>query len=148
MDWNIFSPATLLEEFKSKGIVNTFPKKPVSLATEIKECTLKSHRFVIVRMFDEDPSRYTDSHIASHFTDNVVEGAKIAAKAFEAEGLAFVVPKKSDFSISEELIEGNKIVTATADNTKYPAGFIHCLMRAVRKVSKIPEYENFSSVNH
>nr|WP_318710780.1 SLBB domain-containing protein [uncultured Treponema sp.] len=147
-DWNIFSPSTLIEEFKSKGIVNTFGNKPASLATQIRECTLKKHRFVIVRMFDEDPSRYTDSFVASHFTDKVVEGAKIVAKAFEAEGLAFVLPKKCDFTISDDLIKGDYCVTATADNTKYPAGFIHCLMRAVRKTSKIPEYEKFNSVNH
>ncbi|WP_407399112.1 SLBB domain-containing protein [Treponema sp.] len=148
VEWNLFSSATLLEEFKSKGIVNTFLGKTVSLATEIRNCTLKKHRFVIVRMFDEDPSRYTDTLIASHFTEKVIEGAKIAAKAFEAEGIAFVLPKKADFTIAQELIDDNFYVTATADNTKYPAGFIHSLMRQVRKTSKIPEYERFINVNH
>lgn len=148
VDWNIFSPATLLEEFKTKGIVNTFPKKTISLATQIKECSLKKHRFTIVRMFDEDPSRYTDSFIASHWTEKVIIGAKIAAKAFYSEGLAFVLPKKSDFSINKDLIDSNYYVTTTSDNSKYPAGLIHCLIRQVRKASKIPEYEKFSSVNH
>ena len=146
--WNIFSSATLLEEFKSKGVINTFSGKPVSLATEIKNCSLKKYRFVVVRMFDEDPSRYTDSFIASRCTAKVIEGARIAAKAFEAEGIAFVIPKKADFTINKDLLADNAYVIATADNSKYPSGNIRSLLRQIRKIAKIPEYENFSSVNH
>lgn len=147
-DWNIFNGATLLEEFKSKGVVNTYSGKPVSLASEIKKCTLKKDRFVIVRMFDEDPSRYTDSLIAKKYTDKVVEGARIAAKAFEAEGIAFVIPKKSEFEMPLGIEQDPFCCVATADTGKYPSGFTHGLMRFVRKMSKIPEYEKFSSVNH
>lgn len=148
-DWNIFASATLLEEFRQKGIVNTFSGKSVSLATEINCCRLeKEKRFLIVRLFDEDPSRFTDSFIASRFTSEVVIGTLIAAKAYNAEGIAFVMPKKAEFAIPEDLLKGVSYAIVSADNTKYPAGFIHQLLRQVKKVSKIPEYEKFKFANH
>ena len=148
IDWKIFASATLLDEFRSKGIVNTFSGKAVSLASEIKNSTLEKNRFVVVRMFDDDPGRFTDTMVASKLHQQVVIGARIAARAFEAEGIAFVIPKKSDFSIDESLFEGEKASITYADTSKYPCGTVHKLMRHIRKNSKIPEYEIFSNINH
>ena len=138
----------MLDEFRSKGIVNTFSGKAVSLASEIKNSTLEKNRFVVVRMFDDDPGRFTDTMVASKLHQQVVIGARIAARAFEAEGIAFVIPKKSDFSIDESLFEGEKVSITYADTSKYPCGTVHKLMRLIRKNSKIPEYEIFSNINH
>lgn len=147
-DWKIFSAATLVDSFRSKGIVNTFHSVPVPLATQIKNCTLRDHRFVVVRMFDEDTSRFTDLFTATKYTDQVVQGAMIAARAFEAKGIAFVVPRKAEFTINESHAEGLSCAVVSADSQKYPCGFMQQLMRLVRKTSHMAGYEVFKHINH
>ena len=147
-DWNIFAAATLIETFKSKGIVNTFSGNSVALSTQIRECRLSKDRFVVVRLFDEDQSRYTESFVSSKHIREVVTGTLIAAKAFDAEGIVFVLPKKADFSIPSELLEGKLYCTVFADTGKYPCGNVNSLMRLVRKNSKISEYKPFYGINH
>lgn len=145
VDWKFLNADTLLEEFKSKGVVNTFSKKIESLCAQIARGNLLKDRFVIVRMFDEDPSRFTDSFIAKKFTFEVVQGALICCKAFRAEGIVFVLPKKSGFEIPEESLGDVPFLCVSADTEKYPCGFTQNLLRTIRKSSKNSSFSNVNS---
>lgn len=145
VDWNFLNTETLLEEFKVKGIVNTFRKKTESLCAQITRGNLVKERFVIVRMFDEDPSRFTDSFIAKKFTSEVVQGALICCKAFSAKGIVFALPKKSDIEISTEFFGNVPFLFVNADTEKYPCGFMQNLLRTIRNASKNSEFSKVNS---
>ena len=49
---------------------------------------------IIVRLFDEDPYRVTDSLISKFYFDQLVKGARILAKAINAKGIVFAIDQK------------------------------------------------------
>lgn len=140
------SISSLLESFKAKGVVNTFDIAPVSLSNQISSCRLNSNRFVVVRMFDEDESRYTDTFIAEHHTQEVAEGAKIIARAFDADGIIFTIPKKSVTNIKP--IEGFPYCIIEIDTSKYPCGYKQNLLKEIKKATECDELSPFSKINH
>jgi electron transport complex protein RnfC len=147
MDWNFMNPVSILDEFKSKGVVNTFRAKTVSLSQEIKKSPLQKNRFVVVRLFDDDPSRCTDSFVAKNYAENVVEGARIVAKAFFASGIAFAFPKNEKFAVNGNFSSAEHL-EVPVDTSKYPAGLKPDLIRAVKKFAKISGADDFLQVNH
>lgn len=143
---NILSIESLLESFKTKGVVNTFETNAVSLSNQINSCKLESNRFVVVRMFDEDKSRYTDTFIAEHYTQEVAEGARIIARAFDADGIIFAIPKDSNTNIKP--IEGFPYCIIEIDTSKYPCGYKQNLLKEIKKSTVTDELSIFSKINH
>ena len=89
------------EEITSKlenlGVVNTFKTAiPENLGLQIQKMLAsdKKPQNVIVRLFDEDPYRVTDSLISKFRFDEIVKGARIAAKAIGAKGIVFAIDQK------------------------------------------------------
>ena len=78
------------------GVVNTFKiSSPKSLGLQLKDISSdKNKRNLVVRMFDEDPFRITDSLITKFFFDEIVKGAKFIAKAMDASGIVFAIDQK------------------------------------------------------
>lgn len=149
-NWKTFSEDYLLSAFSQKGVVNTF-YIPKPLCSEIKSCTLSNNRFLVVRMFDEDPSRMTDTFVATRFTRTVVEGAGIICKAASAKGIVFALPLKAQFSIDEharELLSDIPYATVTCDTSRYPAGFPQNIIQQIKKSLVKTDGVDFTKVNH
>lgn len=128
----------LLQCFRDRGIVNTFSTGKIeNLVAQIEKGAHNKNRFVVVRMFDDDLSRLTDSFLSQNYTSEIVHGAAIAAKAFNADALIFVLPKDSllDLPVPEDI----KYYCVNTDVQKYPSGFAGNLLKAVHGFSKTGE---------
>ncbi len=144
-EWQWESPEELMYSISESGIINTFAK-PVPLYSQLANCRIQAGRLLIVRMFDEDPSRMTDSFVAKVYTKEVYTGALITARAMRAQGIAFVVPKKSGIELSQEDFPNMPVFLLEADTKKYPAGFAQNLIHQIKKAAARDSV--FSSVNH
>ena len=61
-DYKAYSPAQLTRMVAEYGLMNTFVSdKPEKLASQMEVAGRHSHRLLIVRLIDEDPSRLIDS---------------------------------------------------------------------------------------
>lgn len=134
-DFSAFSPNMLVSEIDEKGIINTFiADRPVPLAFELKKNSERKNKLLIVRLFDEDPSRLTDSLISSFFFKEVCAGADLCARALDAEKIVFI--KSKDFAAkTEDFNFSRKAYFFSVDSKYYPAGFKKEICRAVKKLS-------------
>ena len=148
-EWSLFSPESLQSMIAEKGIISTF-EKPCSLASEISRVKSSSKRFVVLRLFDEDPSRQTDSFVSNRYPAQVAEGCSIIASALQAEGIIRVASKKDGSPITTEIksrfFENIEHATVSADTSQYPCGFKRDIVRLVKKNSKniAPVFESLS----
>ncbi|MDE5898772.1 MAG: hypothetical protein K2H09_05855, partial [Treponemataceae bacterium] len=146
-DAALLSAPMLLRDIAAKGVLNTFEaSKPELLAAQLASAG-GGRRLLVVRLFDEDVSRLTDSLAAKLFFDKVFEGALISAKAMAAAGVIFAVPR--DFSAGEWeglLSEppGMRVPSlyVSVDAGAYPSGHPKELAAAVRKASKEAPFSN------
>lgn len=148
--WQIMTSEEILNGFNEKGISNTFGES-ILLAKQIRELNLKSDRFLVVRLFDEDPSRMTDTFIAQNCTDKVVEGAWIIATAMHAEGIVFVSSRQNKVGIRLSDEFNMPYLCVEADTSKYPAGFVQNLLAIIKKNirnSKNPQAKVFKNISH
>ena len=133
-EWRSLSPATIERKLDGKGIVNIFSTtKSVPVTQQIKTFIRKKSKTIIVRLFDEDPSRITDSLMTQFYFDQVVEGAKILAKITEADGIVFVTSSKE---IKERKLEDDdkqRIYYLGLDIKKYTNGFKHGIINTFNK---------------
>ncbi len=147
-DWAFLFDSVLLDEFKNKGIVNTFGKNPVSLSSQIKKAILSRNKFVVIRLFDEDPSRYTDSFISEKYTMEVIIGTMIIAKSYGAEGLVFMHGKNQSLNFDHDFLREQNYCCIPVDTNTYPSGYKHNLIAHIRSYTKNNENKLFERVNH
>lgn len=94
------TPSTILVTTISKrlidnGVINTFnTSKPESLGYQIKH--LNKGCNIVVRMFDEDPYRVTDSLVAKLYFNEILKGTEALAKVLGATGIVFAIDQKLD----------------------------------------------------
>lgn len=132
-DWKNSSPKDLCERFSEYGVVNTFNVlKPVSLNSQIHALSSKSSA-LIVRMFDEDPLRITDSFISSHYFSEIKTGAEITARASGLSNIVYILDSDTDAD-SIEMTPDEKYLFVNAK--KYPSGFPQQLVSAFNKSSR------------
>ncbi len=125
-----FSRNALLESIALKGIVNTFTtNEPTLLADDLKLSEKSNSGILVVRMFDEDSSRLTDTLLSSMYACEIVKGTLIAAKAMNALGIVFVCGK--DFSIPETENINVPFFEMVVDSKKYPSGYKNQLAREI-----------------
>ena len=88
-----FSKYSIIDTLLDFGVTNTFrTEQPENLGAQIKAVNDdNAQRNLVVRLFDEDPYRITDSLMAKFFFDKIVAGARIAAKAINAKGIVFAI---------------------------------------------------------
>jgi len=130
LDISSFSRHALLESIALKGIVNTFiTNEPTLLADDLKRADKAKSGILVVRMFDEDSSRLTDTLLSSMYTDEILQGTLIAAKAMNANGIVFVCDK--DFSIPGMEDVNVPFFVMVMDSKKYPAGYKNQLTREI-----------------
>lgn len=143
-DWKDLDQKKLLYIFAEKGVSNTF-SKIYALSSQIKKLDAKSNRFLIVRLYSDDPSRLTEGLVTEHYFEKVKQGAFIIAKAMSATGVLFAADKSdenSDFSgeNSEVLVE--KIFV---DSRAYPNGFMHEIVQEAKKSFKNSPFSKISN---
>ncbi|MBP5751347.1 MAG: SLBB domain-containing protein, partial [Treponema sp.] len=144
MEWQWYSRNELLDLIADKGVINTFDSS-APLYQQIANPDVEKSRYIVVRMFDDDPSHKTDSFVAQAFTKEVVEGSRILAKAIDAKGVVFVLSKKMNVQIEAE--GPLPVLIVKTDGKKYPSGFKQNLVHIIRKAAKTSEQESFNSVN-
>lgn len=133
-----FSSSQLIRQISEKGILNTFvSNKPENLALQLEKNSKSSHKFLIVRLFDDDPSRLSDRLITSLYFEEVVKGSELIAKAMNAQGIAFVC--EENFIKSGK----NKTIKTELQNTfiplnlkKYPCSFKKEIIPIAKKITE------------
>jgi len=146
-EWSSRRSAELLSIFSSHGVINTFAE-PQSLSDQIIDCKLIRDKFLVVRMFDEDPSRCTDSFIATNLTKQVVEGAAIIARSMKADGVVFVHENSFEGEIDTSNFGSVPSLKIEVNTAKYPVGFKRSLIHVIEKHCKLTKSKYFSSINH
>ncbi len=134
-DWWMYDSTILAQMLKNSGVVNTF-NGAVSLYEQLKKASQRNDVSIVVRLFDEDPSRVTESFIAKRYFDEVVEGTSIIAKTINAKSVVFVHDKQCplNFEQIQEYFDSSVGVFTVPVNTKhYPYGTMHDIVSAIRK---------------
>ena len=146
VDWKSYSDEEILKIILSKGVVNTFNGEQ-SLVEQILSCKIKRARYLVVRMYDEDPSRMTDYFVASVRTREVLEGASIVAGIMKAHGIVFLLPKNGGVLIDNDVVKDFAVLTVDVDTRKYPCGFMQTIIPLVRKSAKNTQVKLFEDIN-
>ena len=92
-----YNQSEIIRTLIKNGVINTFKTSiPENLGLQIEKInsTHEKHNLV-VRLFDEDPYRITDSLISKFYFDEIVKGARFVAKAINAKGIVFAIDTKS-----------------------------------------------------
>lgn len=86
------SSSQIINELIEKGVINTYNLRKIeNPGLQIKN---NSYKNLVIRLFDEDSFRYTDSLVAKIYTNEIVKGAQILAKAMNCYGILFVIDQK------------------------------------------------------
>ena len=106
------------------GVVNTFKTSiPENLGAQVEQITSdKERRNLVVRLFDEDPYRITDSLVAKFYFDEIVKGARLLAKSINAKGIVFAIDTKSDSKEWAKNPEYKDIYQLEMKIQRYPCG--------------------------
>lgn len=136
-DWLLYNQNMLVSKISEYGIINTFlTYEPLSLGDQVKSQLKRSKKYLVVRLFDEDPRRISDSLYSKFFFEEIITGTKITAAAMEADHIVFAV----DNSISKERIAKlGEIENSTIlfiNSSKYPNGFKRELKNSFNKTFK------------
>ena len=139
MDWHAYDANMLHHLLAEKGVVNTF-KKCVPLSEQIQNLHPKSARILVVRLFDDDPSRVTETFVAAQNAREVTAGAAVVAKAMRAAGIVFVRGADKKDAVAAQKAD-DAAFSAPAyivgcDAVSYPAGTMHELVGAVKRQLK------------
>ncbi len=149
IDWKIYDSSSLSFMLRDAGIQNTF-KKAEPIYKQIKEISEKENKILVIRLFDEEPSRSTDSFVTRKFSQKIYGGAAILAKAIEADAIVFTYEKsfKPDESVLGEYFEYDaKLFFVPIDIKKYPFGTMHDLVSSIKKhkTCKTPLFEKLGA---
>ncbi len=93
-----FSHSEISKILIKNGVINTFKTSiPENLGVEIEKINSeKGPHNLVVRLFDEDPYRITDSLVSKFYFEEIVKGARILARAINAKGIVFAIDNKSE----------------------------------------------------
>lgn len=144
-DWKKLLPEQICKILSDKGVINTFDN-PVSLSYQIKKNTIENNRYVVVRLFDEDPSRMTDTFIGENFQEEMILGGLLTAKAFEAKGIIYVIPKKTKLKLDYSLMENFPYKQVKIKTSRYPCGYKQTLVTYIQNELKKNKDEDFSNL--
>ncbi len=145
-EWQWNSPEQLLNTIEEKGIVNTFGK-PLDLAMQISQCKVSRGRFIVVRLYDDDPSHMTDSFVAKRHTAQVIEGIHILSHALKTQGIVLLKQKKSQLEIKDDEFGSIPVFSMEVDNKKYPSGLVQNIVAMVKNAPKESGQEIFNDIS-
>ena len=136
----------IIKSLLDYGIINTFKTEyPENLGMQLSEqvSSKEKKKVIVVRMFDEDPYRITDSLMSKLYFDEIVKGARITASAIGAEGIIFAVDQKFfDLEIFNKQ-EYQDIKPLEMNIRRYPCGTPREIISAYEK-SNIKKTYNYN----
>ncbi|MFC2420044.1 MAG: hypothetical protein ACFNOL_03070, partial [Treponema maltophilum] len=89
-NWRSLPPSEIIRKIADSGVINTFDTaEPVSLASQIENTEMKERNVLVVRLYDDDPKRITDSVLSKSFFDDIKTGAFIVSRALGGAGIVF-----------------------------------------------------------
>lgn len=134
-DWKTAVSSYLSEKLDDLGVINSFDVlKPVSINSQIKNLSEKASA-VVVRLFDEDPVRLSDSYISLNCFEEVQNGAQILLKTSGLKRVIYFAGNSDMASkVKSSLLENE--VLLTVNSKKYPAGFKMELCQSFNKTCK------------
>ena len=144
-DWKNVGHEDLLKLLLAKGVVNTFGGGG-ALVSQITTCRKRDGSFLVVRLFDDDPSRTTDAFVGRYQGQEVSEGASIIASLMGAKGIVFLIPKGMGTVVENEPVKDFPVLTVEVDDGNYPSGIQENIIRIVRKYVKNTQLEYFGSI--
>ena len=132
--WTSLSPASIERKLQDKGIINTLScTKPVSITEQIKVIQRQKTKTIVVRLFDEDTLRISDSLMTKFYFDKIISGAKILAKVVDADGILFVLNTK-DIKLKELEDDPKHNIMFMGTNTKkFTNGFKYGIINTFNK---------------
>ena len=132
--WSSLSPASIERKLDKKGIVNTLScTKPVSITEQIKTIAKQKNKAIIVRLFDEDTLRISDSLMTKFYFEKVIDGAKILSKVIDADGILFVMNAKEIKTRELEDDPKHNIFFMSTNTKKFTSGFKHGIIATFNK---------------
>ncbi len=136
-NWESLSPATIERKLDEKGILNTFIcSDPQSITEQIKSCLKIKNLNLVVRLFDEDVQRISDSLMTKFYFDQIREGAYILAKILDAQSIVFVLNQSEIKSRKLENDNKHNIYYFAINSKKYLNGFKHTIIEKFNKAKK------------
>ena len=138
-------PQTLIRN----GVINTFKTSiPENLGVQIDKINSgKERRNLVVRLFDEDPYRITDSLVAKFYFQEIVKGARMLAKAINAKGIVFAIDIKSNEKAVFDNPDYKDIFALEMKIQRYPCGTPREIVSAFQR-GQLSKICNFTLTKH
>lgn len=133
--WQAKDVQNLLFRIREGGVLNTF-SEPVPLNVQIKKLDRSSDRFLIVRLYSEDPSRITDDFVTEHYFEKIKTGIAVTAKAMEARGILLAFDSRKPLPDGLEKEFEQETACVSMDSRNYPNGFMHEIVSSAKKTFK------------
>ena len=125
------SSSQIINELIEKGVINTYNLRKIeNPGLQIKN---NSYKNLVIRLFDEDSFRYTDSLVAKIYTNEIVKGAQILAKAMNCYGILFVIDQKFENKEKLENLNISNLRILQVKTKKSPCGTQKQIEQAFRK---------------
>lgn len=144
-EWKNYDSESLCYMIRDYGVANTF-KECSPLFPKVKN-NLESE-ILAVRLFDEDPSRVSESFISEKLSKKVIEGTAVFAKASSVSAVVFLYEKNNSsirkcyeslnneesdsFLEASDLFGDIKFISVPVDVKKYPSGTMHNIVSATK----------------
>ena len=153
IDARTLTQTEIINDIAKKGILNTFiTDKPEYLAENLEEVRKHKNRLVIVRLFDDDPSRMIDGILSNLYQDKINEGIRILIKAVDADGIVVVTDNNFE---KPEIFNPFDIPTffLKLNSRDYPATYKKNLCSEIKRKAKlqpfnrITKYDLFCRIN-
>ena len=125
------SSSQIINELIEKGVINTYNLRKIeNPGLQIKN---NSYKNLVIRLFDEDSFRYTDSLVAKIYTNEIVKGAQILAKAMNCYGILFVIDQKFENKEKLENLNISNLRILQVKTKKSPCGTQKQIEQAFKK---------------
>lgn len=121
----------IIAELIEKGVINTYNLRKIeNPGLQIKNNSFKN---LVVRLFDEDAFRFTDSLVAKLYTNEIIKGAQVLAKAMNCYGILFVTDQKFEKKDELENLNISNLRILQVKTKKSPCGTQKQIEQAFKK---------------
>ena len=137
LKWNFLTAEQLIRCIAEKGIINTF-SKPVPLAKQLRD--KYEGRNIILRLYDYDPTCYTDTYISKKYLSQILEGISILASVFSPGAIYCLYDKalllKDVGKDVNTIYSQNLLNFIPVNTTQYPCGGLGEIRQLIKKNMK------------
>ena len=128
------TPYSIKEFIQKNGVINTFNiTYPQNFSNQLNKIIDGSN--LVVRLFDEDPYRATDSLMTKFYKNEIIKGATVLAKAINANNVLFVIDQKQNLKDNFNDISLKGFSLLEMNIKKYPCGSEREIISTYKKSS-------------